>query len=109
MGQRIIEGLGCSEKIAGILENLGSQRFLLVCESSYQYLANRYVIEAISIPHITFSDFTPNPLYEQVCAGVEVFNRNACDAMWRSAVGVRLMSPECIKVVLQNGRCETVS
>lgn len=98
MGQKIIEGLGSSEKIAGILENLGSQRFMLVCESSYQYLANREVIEAISIPHIKYSDFTPNPLYEQVCAGVEIFNSNACDAIVAVGGGSTIDVAKCIKL-----------
>lgn len=98
MGQKIIEGLGCSEKIAGILEDLGSRRFLLVCESSYQYLANRVVIEAISIPHVKFSDFTPNPLYEQVYAGVEMFNSNACDAIVAVGGGSTIDVAKCIKL-----------
>lgn len=98
MGQDVIAGLGRSEKIVRILEDLGSQRFLLVCESSYQYLANRDVIEVISIPHVKFSDFTPNPLYEQVCAGVESFNSNACDAIVAVGGGSTIDVAKCIKL-----------
>lgn len=96
--QTILKGLYNSEKIAGVLKNLGLHRFLLVCESSYQYLTNREVIEAISTPHVKFSDFTPNPLYEQVCAGVEVFNSNACDAIVAVGGGSTIDVAKCIKL-----------
>ena len=98
MGQKIIEGLGCSKKIVDVLNDLRISKFLLVCESSYQYLANRDVIEAISIPHVKFSDFTPNPLYEQVCAGVEMFNSNACDAIVAVGGGSTIDVAKCIKL-----------
>ena len=98
MGQKLIEGPGSSEKIADVLSALGASKFLLVCESSYQYLSNRDVIDAISIPHVKFSDFTPNPLYEQVCAGVEMFNSSACDAIVAVGGGSTIDVAKCIKL-----------
>jgi len=98
MGQEVIAGLGSSEKIADVLNDLGTSKFLLVCESSYQYLTNRDVIEAIPTPHVKFSDFTPNPLYEQVCTGVGMFNSNACDAIVAVGGGSTIDVAKCIKL-----------
>lgn len=98
MRQMIVSGLGSSEKIAGALEELGSKRFLLVCDSSYQYLYNRTLIEAIPIPHIKFFGLTSNPLYEQVYDGVKVFRSNGCDAIVAVGGGSAIDVAKCIKL-----------
>ena len=67
------------------LEEVASKRYMLVCDSSYPYLPIKDVLK----PAVVFDHFTPNPLYEQVCEGVSLFNANRCDAI--VAVGGGLM------------------
>ena len=45
-----------------------------------------------------FSGFTPNPLYEQVCNGVELFNREKCDLIVAVGGGSTLDVAKCIKL-----------
>ena len=59
----------------------GSEKILLVTDSSYNFLNIKDDIEKIHIPVIKFSDFTPNPLYEDVCKGVDVLNAENCDTI----------------------------
>ncbi len=66
MGQQILEDL------TQIRQLVDGKKFLLVRGSAYEQLKIKEYFD--SIPHAEFSDFTPNPLYEQVCRGVEQFN-----------------------------------
>ena len=45
-----------------------------------------------------FSDFTPNPLYEDVCKGVELFNAEECDTILAVGGGSSLDVAKCIKL-----------
>ena len=66
--QKILKGISSLGKT---LE--GSKKVFLVCDSSYPFLNIRENIENMGVSHVVFSDFTPNPLYEQVCKGIDLF------------------------------------
>lgn len=104
MSQTIVSGIGSSSKVAGILEGLGSKRFLLVKDSSYPFLSNQKELEGIPTKRIEFSEFTPNPLYEQVMAGVDIFNENACDAIVAVGGGSTIDVAKCIKLYCRMDR-----
>lgn len=77
MSQSIINGL------SGLRPILAGKRFLLVRDSAYDYLDVKAFFD--EFPHAEFSGFTPNPLYEQVAEGVQIFR--ACEAEIIVAVG----------------------
>jgi alcohol dehydrogenase class IV len=104
MNQIILSGAGSSVQIEGILNDIGSRKFLLVCDDSYQYLSNREILENIQIPNVRFSDFTPNPLYEQVVQGVDVFNAQSCDAIVAVGGGSTMDVAKCIKLYCKMDR-----
>ena len=58
MAQKIVHG------IDEIVDQIKNQKFLLVRDRAYNYLKRKTLFDAI--PHVEFSEFTPNPLYEQV-------------------------------------------
>ena len=72
--QQILKGY---ENIENALSEVGSKRYMLVCDTSFPFLP----IKDYFHPAALFNGFTPNPLYEQVCAGVRLFNENQCDAI----------------------------
>lgn len=85
------------------IENLpkaleGSSKVLLVCDSSFPYLNIKDAIESISTPYVKFSDFTPNPLYEDVCKGVDLLNAERCDTILAVGGGSSLDVAKCIKL-----------
>lgn len=90
MSQTIVNGL---ERIRPILEG---KKFLLVRDSAYDYLKIKDFFDAI--PHVEFSEFTPNPLYEQVCEGIKLFNKEQCELIVAVGGGSTIDVAKCIKL-----------
>lgn len=82
-----------------LLEALsGAKKILLVCDSSFQFLNIKNEIERIPVPFVKFDQFTPNPLYEDVCKGVELFNSEQCDTILAVGGGSSMDVAKCIKL-----------
>ena len=47
-----------------------------------------------------FSDFTPNPLYEQVCNGIELLKNSNCDTILAVGGGSAIDVAKCIKLAV---------
>lgn len=75
-----------------------SKKVMLVCDSSFPYLNIKDDIENMGVPRVVFSDFTPNPLYEDVCKGVNLFNISKCDTILAVGGGSSLDVAKCIKL-----------
>ena len=76
----------------------GSKKILLVTDSSFSFLNIKDEVEGIEFPFVKFSDFTPNPLYEDVCKGVDLFNAEGCDTILAVGGGSSLDVAKCIKL-----------
>lgn len=76
----------------------GSTKVLMVCDSSFPFLSIKEDIEHIGVPHVVFRDFTPNPLYEDVCKGVDLFQITKCDTILAVGGGSSLDVAKCIKL-----------
>ena len=74
------------------------KKILLVCDSSFPFLNIRQEIENIRIPYVKFDSFTPNPLYEDVCKGVDLFRAEGCDAILAVGGGSSMDVAKCIKL-----------
>ena len=70
MKQRIIEGKASYQKIGEVIGELGAKKFLLVYTEPVKYLPVWEYINALDIPAVGFCEFTSNPKYEEVEAGV---------------------------------------
>lgn len=90
MEQTIVTGIGHVDQL------LQGKKFLLVKSRSYDSLAVRSHFDAL--PHVEFSGFTPNPLYEQVCAGVNLFNSENCEMIVAVGGGSAIDVAKCIKL-----------
>ena len=93
MSQIIYNGI---EHLQEALE--GSTKVLLVCDSSFPFLSIKDAIEDMGIPHVVFNQFTPNPLYDDVCKGVDIFNITQCDTILAVGGGSSLDVAKCIKL-----------
>jgi len=84
-----------------IKEN-GCKKVLLVCDGSiwYQKGFNAHLeeIEKMGVEMIGFRDFQPNPLYENVQAGVELFRTENCDSIIAVGGGSAMDVAKCIKL-----------
>lgn len=94
--QKIYKGIEC---LGEALE--GSTKVLLVCDSSFPFLSIKDDIEHMGTPYVVFDQFTPNPLYEDVCKGVDLFQITKCDAILAVGGGSSLDVAKCIKLYCQ--------
>lgn len=90
MEQTIVNSI---EAIGNIIKD---KRFLLVHGASYEQLTIKKFLDGFA--HVEFTDFTPNPRYEQVCQGVEVFRREHCELIVAVGGGSAMDVAKCIKL-----------
>ena len=96
--QQIINGI---DKLAGILREVGCRKLFLVVDASYPFLNIKDSIESLSVEEkVMFSDFTPNPLYEQVCNGIELLKSSQCDTILAVGGGSAIDVAKCIKLAV---------
>ena len=86
--------------LPGILQEVGCQKLFLVIDSSFPFLNIKDVIEALPVEKVKFSDFTPNPLYEQVCKGIELLKESKCEAILAVGGGSAIDVAKCIKLAV---------
>lgn len=77
-----------------------SKKVFLVCDSSYPFLNIKEDIESIGFPHVVFSEFTPNPRYEEVCKGIDLFQITKCDTLLAIGGGSAIDVAKCIKLAV---------
>lgn len=88
--QKIING------ITGLEVNC--RKLFLVVDSSYPFLNIKDTIESLDVEKVKFSDFTPNPLFEQVCKGFDLLKSSNCDAIMAIGGGSAIDVAKCIKL-----------
>lgn len=96
--QKIINGIA---QLPAILKEVGCKKLFLVVDSSYPFLNIKDAIEALPVKErVLFSDFTPNPLYEQVCNGIELLKSSNCDTILAVGGGSAIDVAKCIKLAV---------
>lgn len=76
----------------------GKEKVLLVCDSSIKFLDKfNNKLSEIQTPLICFSNFQPNPLYESVIEGVQLFRIEGCDSIIAVGGGSAIDVAKCIK------------
>lgn len=95
MTQKIING------IEHLRETLaGATKVFVVSDSSFPFLNIKEDIENMGKPHVMFSDFTPNPVYEDVCKGIDLFQITQCDYILAVGGGSAIDVAKCIKLAI---------
>ncbi len=96
--QKIINGIA---QLPAILKEVGCEKLFLVVDSSYPFLNIKDAIEALPVKErVMFSDFTPNPLYDQVCNGIELLKSSNCDTILAVGGGSAIDVAKCIKLAV---------
>lgn len=98
MHQTVIYGLNSTEGLGSILESCSCKKYMLVCGSSFSRLDIGKYFAGLSVPHVTFSDFKPNPRYEDVCRATELFRREECNCIVAVGGGSAIDVAKCVKL-----------
>lgn len=93
--QEIVEEIN---NIGIILKKLEVKKIFLVIDASYNFLNIKNDIERLDVEKVVFDGFTPNPLYEDVCKGVKLFNSQGCEAIIAVGGGSSIDVAKCIKL-----------
>lgn len=97
MKQNIVLGIN---NLPHILEELNSRKMFLVVDSSFPFLNIKERIEELKIQKVVFSDFTPNPIYEDVCKGIDLLKAEKCDVILAVGGGSAIDVAKCIKLAV---------
>lgn len=89
--QKILAG---AQNIELALKEINSRNYMLVCDLSFPFLP----IKDMFRTDVVFNQFSSNPLYEDVCKGVELFNANRCDTIVAVGGGSTIDVAKCIKL-----------
>lgn len=82
----------------GLSRRLNIEKFFLVCGKSFYRSKAADALEKCEVPYVAFSDFTPNPVYEDVCNGVQCFLNSGCDAILAIGGGSAIDVAKCISI-----------
>lgn len=95
--QQVVKQGDSFEQMMQQLDLDWSEKFLLVCDQSFDYLTAIQSFEPFKNA-VQFCDFTPNPLYEDVCNGVRLFHEHACRFIVAVGGGSAIDVAKCIKL-----------
>lgn len=96
--QTILFGI---ENLSAVLQD--SSKFFLVCGDSFHSLHIKNMIVRLKSPHVIFSAFSPNPIYEDICKGFDLYKETGCDSILAVGGGSSIDVAKCIKLaVLSN-------
>ena len=93
--QNIINGIEHLQKTIA-----GATKVFVVSDSSFPFLNIKDNIENMGYPHVMFSEFTPNPVYEDVCKGIDLFQITQCDCILAVGGGSAIDVAKCIKLAM---------
>lgn len=97
MQQKIIQGIA---SLPQIINEINCKKLFIVVDSSYPFLNIKKDIETLGVEKILFSYFTPNPLYEQVCKGIDLLKAELCDSILAVGGGSAIDVAKCIKLAV---------
>ena len=80
------------------IKYIDKENILLVCDKSFYNTKLYKDIKKINKKIICFDDFNPNPTYESVRKGVEIFKKNKCEYIIAIGGGSSMDVAKCIKL-----------
>lgn len=100
--QKVVIASKDYEEIILFLEENKIRKFLLVCGKTFPLLNISSffydLTEKTGIEYVIFDDFKPNPMYESVIKGTDIFNREKCQAIIVVGGGSAIDVAKCIKL-----------
>lgn len=96
--QQIVNGI---THLPDILKEVNCKKLFMVIDASYPFLNIKDAIDTLPVEvQVKFSDFTPNPLYEQVCNGIKLLKTSQCDTILAVGGGSAIDVAKCIKLAV---------
>lgn len=100
-GQVILEGEERYRQFDRYLQTHGIRKIFVVCGRSFDRMQMKEHLESLrpqGVEWVRFSEFQPNPLYENVVEGVRHFNTSKADLILAVGGGSAMDVAKCIKL-----------
>lgn len=94
---KVLKGI---DNLKEVLVRFNCKKLFLVVDSSFPFLNIKEQIDSLVIEKFFFSDFTPNPLYEQVVEGVKLLKDEKCNVILAVGGGSAIDVAKCIKLAV---------
>lgn len=102
MAQNIIYAKGDYSALDQYIQDNGFKKILLVTDGALEFLKIKDYFaglkDRLGVEVIKFDNIKPNPLYESVVEGVEIFNKEKCDVIFAVGGGSPMDVAKCIKL-----------
>ncbi len=98
MTQEIFFGGSVRARLSAIIAERGTKKLLLVCGGSFDRLSLREDVFSLDADIVRFGGFSPNPTYEDIFSGLELFLSEGCDAILAVGGGSAIDTAKCIKL-----------
>ena len=102
--QEIVSGPGALQEAAQIAKNLGAQNILAVCSRSARKHCGEEFWREFPGKVVFFHEFSPNPKYEEVEAGLALYEKERCGMILSMGGGSAMDVAKCIKMFLPMDR-----
>lgn len=106
MTQKIIRIVDGYDELYGFLRERSYKNIMLVTDGSFNVLPCKSDIQKIGdicgCRLVVFNDILPNPTVDSVISGIEIFNKNNCDAVLAVGGGSAIDVAKCIKLYLNS-------
>ncbi|MBP3802716.1 MAG: phosphonoacetaldehyde reductase [Oribacterium sp.] len=79
-------------------EWLSDKKTLVVCGSGYKHINKAKIVIDSHSNVVLFNNYKPNPVYESVIEGVDIFNKEKCDAVMAVGGGSAIDLAKCIRI-----------
>ena len=96
--QKLFQGSNCIQSARDSLHAIGCRNTMIVAGNSFFNGPLTQEFDTFFPKSVFFREFHPNPLYEEVCAGVEMFRSCGCDSIMAVGGGSALDVAKCIKL-----------
>jgi len=103
MGRQLVfRGADGYEGLKAHLVSLGIRKLMLVCGRSLAHTPAGHFFDTLTADTGTevlrFSGFTPNPDYDDIVKGVDMFRESGCDAVCGAGGGSAMDTAKCIRL-----------
>lgn len=95
--QHIIQGEG---SIIQTLKSKQGHRMFVVAGSSFHRMKLKDEIESLGLETVYFTGFTPNPKFEEICKGIDLYLASSCNMILAIGGGSAIDVAKCIKLAI---------
>ena len=100
---KLVEGVAVgvlrgADSIASVFEALSVRKPLLITASFFDFLYLKESFQRVGLDYVSFTDYQPNPNYDDVLKAVNLFRVEGCDSVISVGGGSSIDVAKCVKL-----------